>query len=169
MRFLEISFEDPYTDQRHLESVVSLGCIPGQLSTFRKPSSVLQPYFSSHSVKERPFPCYVDGCCMSFKRADHMRRHARIHTGAKPFQCPIADCKRSFMRSDTLSGHIKSHRRRQGKPGPVLEGTEREETDSHRPKESQDHDVRSSSAQLSEGKPSLKTMDIRFLLADPDI
>ena len=167
MRFLEIGFEDPDRVHRHRESVVGLNGIPGQLATFPRPSCVLQSSFSPHSVQERPFPCYVDGCCMSFKRADHMRRHARIHTGAKPFQCPIAGCKRSFMRSDTLSGHIKSHRRRQGKPGPMLAGAERKETDVDRPKESQAH-VHSASEQLSYGKSSLKSMDIRFLLADPD-
>ncbi|KAK9525153.1 hypothetical protein VZT92_017480 [Zoarces viviparus] len=60
-----------------------------------------------NGLKEKPYPCSVQGCERRFSRSDELNRHVRIHTGQKPFQCTI--CARSFSRSDHLTTHTRTH------------------------------------------------------------
>jgi uncharacterized Zn-finger protein len=50
------------------------------------------------------FICNEQSCGKVFKRAEHLSRHHRMHSGERPYSCQ--DCDRSFSRSDNLSAHI---------------------------------------------------------------
>ncbi|KAH8667960.1 hypothetical protein BGZ60DRAFT_41089 [Tricladium varicosporioides] len=54
--------------------------------------------------------CLHPGCGKKFRRSEHLKRHARIHTPAfcEKFKCPF--CNKIFVnRSDNLKQHVKIH------------------------------------------------------------
>jgi hypothetical protein len=67
----------------------------------RDPSS--PPLPMTPSLFECPFP----GCGLSYRRKEHLTRHAKLHSKPQSFECPF--CDRSFARSDTLRHHVRSY------------------------------------------------------------
>ena len=55
---------------------------------------------------KRRFQCIY--CGNTFIRSTHLRRHMRLHTGAKPYACGI--CRKRFSRSDYKLAHEQTHR-----------------------------------------------------------
>ena len=143
--------------------------VPRQYQFFQTPISFAAPY---RPMQARQFPCCFDGCGQSFKRAEHLSRHMRIHTGEKPYKCPIPGCPKRFSRSDNLSQHMKSHGTKRNER--VSRENSKSESESGRrtsQSENQDQnaDLRSQtpSPQFTPKSAALRSTDIRFLLADP--
>lgn len=70
--------------------------------------------FPSRSVKlvipmtPSLFKCPSPGCTLSYRRKEHLTRHAKSHSKKlESIKCPF--CDRSFSRNDTLRHHVRSH------------------------------------------------------------
>ncbi|KAL2827998.1 hypothetical protein BDW59DRAFT_143631 [Aspergillus cavernicola] len=59
------------------------------------------------STLQPTFQCQFPGCGLSYRRKEHLNRHARRHFQTMSFQCPF--CDRSFARNDTLRQHVHGH------------------------------------------------------------
>lgn len=68
-----------------------------------------QMFLSKESLKERPYVCEAPHCNRAFKRYEHLKRHAKMHTGDRPFVCTFVGCSKAFSRSDNLTQHMKTH------------------------------------------------------------
>ena len=79
------------------------------------PASSSSPSPRSSERSKRSYECPEPGCSKMFSRYEHLKRHARTHTGERPFVC--RECGKSFSRSDNLREHVAVHvkaaRRRQ--------------------------------------------------------
>jgi len=56
---------------------------------------------------EKNLSCEI--CFRSFKKLEHLKRHARSHAGTKAFNCKFPNCHKSFSRSDNLLQHTRTH------------------------------------------------------------
>ncbi|KAL4977125.1 hypothetical protein BDW66DRAFT_159161 [Aspergillus desertorum] len=53
------------------------------------------------------FQCHFSGCNRTYRRKEHLTRHARRHFHTISFACPF--CEKSFARNDTLRQHVRGH------------------------------------------------------------
>jgi hypothetical protein len=53
------------------------------------------------------FACHFPGCDLSYRRKEHLTRHAKRHSNNQSSKCPF--CDRSFARNDTLRHHVRSN------------------------------------------------------------
>ncbi|CAN6638215.1 hypothetical protein TRVA0_017S00122 [Trichomonascus vanleenenianus] len=65
------------------------------------------------SAETKPHRCKM--CGKSFRRLEHLKRHAKIHTEERPYQCDVQGCERRFSRSDNLRAHRRTHTKRGGR------------------------------------------------------
>lgn len=66
---------------------------------------------SIESNKHKRYRCAYPGCATPFKRPEHLRRHAKIHTGEREYQCDVEVCRKRFSRSDNLKQHRTLHQK----------------------------------------------------------
>ncbi|KNG80344.1 putative C6 and C2H2 transcription factor [Aspergillus nomiae NRRL 13137] len=65
------------------------------------------------------FQCHFPGCGLSYRRKEHLTRHARRHFQSDSFECPF--CDRRFARNDTLRQHVRTHHEdKQLQPGRTI-------------------------------------------------
>ncbi|KGO47922.1 Transcription factor, fungi [Penicillium expansum] len=59
------------------------------------------------TTQQSPFHCHFPGCGLSYRRKEHLTRHAKTHTQTDRFECSF--CERVFARNDTLRQHVRTH------------------------------------------------------------
>ncbi|KAJ5705796.1 hypothetical protein N7536_001485 [Penicillium majusculum] len=59
------------------------------------------------TAQQPPFQCHFPGCGLSYRRKEHLTRHAKTHFQTDRFECSF--CDRVFSRNDTLRQHVRTH------------------------------------------------------------
>ena len=59
------------------------------------------------TAQQPPFQCHFPGCGLSYRRKEHLTRHAKTHFQTDHFECSF--CDRVFSRNDTLRQHVRTH------------------------------------------------------------
>lgn len=57
--------------------------------------------------QQPPFQCDFPGCGLSYRRKEHLTRHAKSHIQPRSYECPF--CDRVYARNDTRRQHIRTH------------------------------------------------------------
>lgn len=59
------------------------------------------------TTQQSPFRCHFPGCGLSYRRKEHLTRHAKSHFQTECFECSF--CDRVFARNDTLRQHVRTN------------------------------------------------------------
>lgn len=59
--------------------------------------------------QQSTFQCQYPGCGLSYRRKEHLVRHAKSHFKKESFECSF--CDRVFARNDTMRQHVRTHHR----------------------------------------------------------
>ncbi|KAJ5952157.1 uncharacterized protein N7479_010570 [Penicillium vulpinum] len=59
------------------------------------------------TTQQSPFQCHFPACGLSYRRKEHLTRHAKSHFQTEYFECSF--CDRVFSRNDTLRQHVRTH------------------------------------------------------------
>ncbi|KAJ5552746.1 hypothetical protein N7494_002124 [Penicillium frequentans] len=57
--------------------------------------------------QQSTFQCQYPGCELSYRRKEHLTRHAKSHFKKESFECSF--CDRVFARNDTMRQHVRTH------------------------------------------------------------
>ncbi|KAJ1554462.1 hypothetical protein HK096_003437 [Nowakowskiella sp. JEL0078] len=97
---IPVDVHNPLKDpQCHSTSKVSL-------TTFQS-CDLVQTGDKQEDLPVRFYRCNY--CEKIFKRAEHLTRHKRMHTGERPYSCKFHGCERKFSRSDNMIAHMRIH------------------------------------------------------------
>lgn len=69
--------------------------------------SPLSSKIISMTPQQPLFHCHFPGCGLSYRRKEHLTRHAKSHFQAQSYGCPF--CSRVFARNDTLRQHVRTN------------------------------------------------------------
>ena len=70
-------------------------------------SSSDKKYEITVHFNKKTFRCLVNGCGKTFKFKSEMKRHLTIHSNERPYTCSV--CEKTFKRADALGNHVKLH------------------------------------------------------------
>lgn len=59
------------------------------------------------TTQQSTFQCHYPNCGLSYRRKEHLTRHAKSHFKKESFECSF--CDRVFARNDTMRQHIRTH------------------------------------------------------------
>lgn len=59
------------------------------------------------TTQQATFQCHYPSCGLSYRRKEHLTRHAKSHFSKESFECSF--CDRVFARNDTMRQHVRTH------------------------------------------------------------
>lgn len=127
MQYLANGQVHPLTVPPPPHSPVSLPSSGPPPTIYHSSSAARTPVPKSGKEKKAPgekplkiHQCMELGCGMKFRRAEHLKRHGRVHTMERPFSCTFPGCLKTFSRSDNLNQHARIHLRKGGYQNPRI-------------------------------------------------
>jgi uncharacterized C2H2 Zn-finger protein len=101
-----ISHRYPKSSLSGSQSIPAIYLLILTFKVTQPPTYSVQPVALSVGISMTPFQCHVPGCGLSYRRKEHLTRHANSHFQTKCFECSF--CDRVFARNDTLRQHVRT-------------------------------------------------------------